>query len=208
MPANKALIIGITGNIGTGKSTFCRILENKGYNVFYADKIAHNHLLELKDMWVKRWGEGVLENGEVKREKISEIVFNNPIELKWLNSQIHPRVLQDMQDLADNYPKKYLFLEIPLLYEAGLLECVDQIVLVLANTEEIIERVMKRDGSKREDILKRLEKQIPDSKKILLADYMVFNSGELEEMEWAADDLLRRLKKLKPEPKKPFYPQS
>ncbi len=179
---SRPLLIGITGNIGSGKSSFCAYLEALGYRLLYADRLAQSHLYDLKDLWVQRWGKRILEGDQLNRAAIAEIVFDNPDERQWLNSQLHPLVLQDFQHEVEHSKEQYLFFEIPLLFEAGLEQCFDYLVLVCATQEAVLQRIMERDKSSEADILKRLRTQMPDSEKAARVDLIIDNSFSVDEL--------------------------
>lgn len=192
MQANKRpLIIGITGNIGSGKSFFCSELESQHQIVVYADRIAQKYLLSLKDTWIRRWGTRVLNGTDLDRAEIARIVFNSAEERRYLNAQIHPLVLKELQDIVDTSSAKALFFEIPLLFEAGLQLCFDLLVLIQTDTDTIIQRVQTRDHSDAESIRKRLDAQIPDAEKAQLVDIVIDNSGSIEALRDAALKLIQ-----------------
>lgn len=179
MQANKVtLLIGITGNIGSGKSTFCRLLEREGKKVFYADLVAAKYLELLKDVWVERWGEHVLREGALDKRQIAAIVFDDPIQLEYLNSRIHPLVLQEFQSIVESSLETELYFEIPLLFETSLQACFDFVILIKVDPEILIKRVAKRDRMRRQDIVKLLAAQMPDQQKAGLADLVIDNSGK------------------------------
>ncbi|HOR30745.1 MAG TPA: dephospho-CoA kinase, partial [Candidatus Syntrophosphaera thermopropionivorans] len=167
---SQPILIGITGNIGSGKTTFCNLLEEKGFKVIYADEIAQQQLNQpdtLKTL-IKRWGKGIVKNGQPQRDKIAEIVFNNKSELDFLNSIVHPKTLSALQQIVDNSTEKYLFFEIPLLFEAGLELCFDYIILIRAPREVRINRLLQKGKETREQIEARINAQIDDQDKIPL----------------------------------------
>jgi len=176
--SKRPLLIGITGNIGSGKSTFCRLLEREGDKVFYADRVAAKYLQLLKDVWVERWGEHVLREGALDKRKIAAIVFNDPIQLEYLNSRIHPLVLQEFQSIVETSLETELYFEIPLLFETNLQACFDFAILIQVDPEILIKRVVRRDKARHEDIVKLLAAQMPDAQKVGLADLVIDNSGK------------------------------
>jgi dephospho-CoA kinase len=181
MPASKRpLLIGITGNIGSGKSTICKVLEEHGYTVIYADKIAAKYLQSMTDTWVERWGSSILSGGEPDHAKISRIVFAHPQERNFLNAQIHPRVLHEFQCIIDNSDSAQLFFEIPLLFEAELQDSFDYLILITAKRDVVLQRVKQRDKAEYEATLKRLAAQMPDSQKENRVDLVIDNSGSIE----------------------------
>jgi len=181
MPESKRpLLIGITGNIGSGKSSICRVIEQHGYSVIYADIIADKFLQTMTDTWVQRWGSDILSAGKADRAKIAAIVFQNPVERDFLNAQIHPQVLQEFQRIIEGSASSQLFFEIPLLFEAGFQDSFDYLILIKAEREAVLRRVKERDGADYEATLKRLAAQIPDSKKEDQVDLVIDNSGSFE----------------------------
>ena len=203
---SQPILIGITGNIGSGKTTFCNLLEEKGFKVIYADEIAQQQLNQpdtLKTL-IKRWGKGIVKNGQPQRDKIAEIVFNNKSELDFLNSIVHPKTLSALQQIVDNSTEKYLFFEIPLLFEAGLELCFDYIILIRAPREVRINRLLQKGKETREQIEARINAQIDDQDKIPLCDLVIDNSNDLTELNNQLNSLLSTLKDIKPKEKIPF----
>ena len=98
------ILIGITGNIGSGKSAFCRLLAEHGYEVIFSDEIAQRQLDEPEclEQITRRWGKELAVDGKADRKKIASIVFGNKEELEFLNSLVHPRALAALQEIADN----------------------------------------------------------------------------------------------------------
>lgn len=203
---SQPILIGITGNIGSGKTTFCNLLEEKGFKVIYADEIAQQQLNQpdtLKTL-IKRWGKGIVKNGQPQRDKIAEIVFNNKSELDFLNSIVHPKTLSALQQIVDNSTEKYLFFEIPLLFEAGLELCFDYIILIRAPREVRINRLLQKGKETREQIEARINAQIDDLDKIPLCDLVIDNSKDLIELNNQLNSLLTTLNEIKPKEKIPF----
>ena len=203
---SQPILIGITGNIGSGKTTFCNLLEENGFKVIYADEIAQQQLNQpdtLKTL-IKRWGKGIVKNGQPQRDKIAEIVFNNKSELDFLNSIVHPKTLSALQQIVDNSTEKYLFFEIPLLFEAGLELCFDYIILIRAPREVRINRLLQKGKETREQIEARINAQIDDQDKIPLCDLVIDNSNDLTELNNQLNSLLSTLKDIKPKEKIPF----
>jgi dephospho-CoA kinase len=200
------ILIGITGNIGSGKTTFCYLLEKQGFKVIYADEIAQQQLNQpdtLK-MLIKRWGKDIIKNGIPQRDKIAQIVFNNKADLDFLNSIVHPKTLAALQQIVDNSCEKYLFFEIPLLFEAGLEQCFDFIILIRAPREIRIKRLLQKGKETREQIEARINAQIDDQEKIPLCDSVIDNSGDLNELKNQVNNLISRLKEIKPKEKIPL----
>lgn len=189
--SNRPLLIGITGNIGSGKSDFCKYLRDSGCLVVSADRIANQHLEDpaILSKLVNRWGDDILEDGIVCHTKIAAIVFSLPSEREFLNSILHPIVLKDFQEIVDTSSEEAVFFEVPLLFEANLGLCFDFICLVHVPLDIRIERLQKRNSGDLEDIQKRIQSQIPDEKKFPLVDLVIDNSQSKIDLEVAARKL-------------------
>lgn len=205
MLANKRpYLIGITGNIGSGKSTFCRELERRGQRVIYADAVAEKYLMLLRELWVKRWGTDILDRGALDKAKIADIIFDQPAERHYLNSEIHPLVLQDFQSIVEQSGEARVYFEIPLLFETNLANCFDFIILIMAKQEIVMQRIMERDHSSYADIQKRLAAQMPDELKASQVDLVIDNSGNIDELRKKVQSFLDRLNTLRFKAVKPF----
>lgn len=174
--------VGITGGIGSGKTTVCKIFEILGIPVYYADDeakkiITNNEALKAKI--IATFGkESYLEDGAYNRAYIANIVFKDKKELEKLNQIVHPAMYQDGVDwhnAQNNVP--YTLKEAAILFESKGHLMMDKSILVVAPMETRIERVMKRDDTTEEAIMNRINKQMPDSEKIKLADYIILNDG-------------------------------
>jgi dephospho-CoA kinase len=199
--------IGITGNIGSGKSTLCQMLMDKGYRVVFADQIAQEQL-ETPDsikQITRRWGREVLRGGKPDRKKIASIVFNRKSELDFLNSVVHPKTLSELQNISESISERYLFFEIPLLFEAGLQRCFDFIVLIKADRDKRLTRLLKSGKENPEQIQARMNTQISDSEKIPLCDMVIANNGTLRTLEKQLENLILRLDSIKKKDTMPFY---
>jgi dephospho-CoA kinase len=198
----RPLLIGISGNIGSGKSSFCALLESSGLRVVYADRVAEKHLFDLQDVWVQRWGRGILSDGVPDKKKIASIVFDNQEERSYLNQRIHSLVLQDFQHSVETCDEAVLCFEIPLLYEVGLQDCFDYQVLISVRRDIALRRIAKRDKSSESEIIKRLEAQMPDDRKH--ADLMIDNSGSRAELEAQASRFIISIASLSYRTVRPF----
>lgn len=175
--------IGITGGIGSGKSTVCKIFETLGIPIYYADERAKylmNHDPELVAGITELFGpEAYLENQELNRAYIAQIAFNDKDKLKQLNALVHPAVGRDgldWQAAQQNVP--YTLKEAALLYESGSYRSLDKIIVVTAPLELRIQRVISRDGARREDVESRISKQMPEEEKVQRADFLIHNDGQ------------------------------
>ncbi len=175
--------IGITGGIGTGKSYVSKIFKALGIPFYDADQQAKSIMVSneklillLKDAF----GPQVyLEDGTLNRKWLSSEVFNNENKLKLLNSIVHPIVIEAGKDWANRQMAPYTLKEAALLFESGSYSLLDATILVKAPLDVRIDRVMKRDNIKREEVLKRIANQMPEEEKEKLADYIIINDGVL-----------------------------
>ncbi|MDH5475615.1 MAG: dephospho-CoA kinase [Cyclobacteriaceae bacterium] len=175
------LKIGITGGIGSGKSVVCKIFNSLGVPVYDADtraKWVMTNDAVLQVALIKQFGEEVFEKGELNRSYLASIVFKNKEKLKILNKLVHPRVGKDFHDwVVDHANHPYLLKEAALLYESNAYQQLDKIIVVSSPEELRISRVLARDSQRsKEEIQGIIEKQMPDEKKIALADYVIINN--------------------------------
>lgn len=184
MPLNKRpIIIGITGSIGSGKTTVCKIISDK-HKVHYADELAHQ-ALSHEDVFkaiISRWGLKVIKNDNVDRKAIAKIVFENKDELDFLNSIVHPKVLKLMQNLVDESYEHIICFEVPLLFEANLRKCFDYVILVTASYQFRLFRLKDRSYLSQKDIQNRLDSQFDDEKKAEMSDLVIPNNGTLADL--------------------------
>ena len=194
------IAIGITGGIGTGKSTVSRYIKEKGYPVLDADAMSRQvvakgspALAEIAD----EFGDSVLtEEGELDRGRLAEIAFAHP-EMKQkmeciITKRIIDLVAEEIMSFRENGLQKALFLDAPTLYETGADSLVDAVWLVTADHETRIRRCMERDGSTREQVESRMRSQMPEEEKILRADEVLDNSGEKTALYQRIDGLLEK----------------
>ncbi len=175
------LQVGITGGIGAGKTTVCRIFEALGVPVYYADERARyilmkNHELhqELRD----HFGEEIFDReGKPDRKKIAAIVFNDKEKLQTLNGLIHPRVGTDWADWVSSrdFAFPYVLKEAALLFESGSYKQLDRIICVAAPDDLRISRVVSRDGVSEEDVKLRMKNQLSQELKISLSQFLILN---------------------------------
>ena len=177
------LKIGITGNIGSGKTTVSKLFELLGVPVFYADDEAKKVMVTdniLKDQIKLAFGkDAYFDDGTLNRKYIAGIVFNDDHQLNRLNLLVHPatfRAFDNWTDCISGVP--YVLKEAALLFETDSYKMCDYTILVRAPLEKRIERVIQRDGLKRNDIESRESKQLPEEKKSFLADYIIINDDQ------------------------------
>jgi len=176
------LKVGITGGIGSGKTTICRIFETLGIPVFYADAVAKDIMVKdsiliqgVKDAFGK---ESYLPGGLLNNKHIAGIVFNDADQLAKLNAMVHPAVFRAFDRWVTQLPKgaPYILKEAALLFESGSYKMCDKNILVIAPLELKLHRVMERDGVTAEQVKARMDKQFTDEKKIQMADHLIKNN--------------------------------
>lgn len=181
-------------------------IEAQGYKLISADQIAKAQLddADLQVHLAEIWGAELISHGKVDRKALADLVFSNPEKLIYLNSLIHPRVLEIFDKIVYESTDLKLFFEIPLLFEAGLQNCFDAIILVSAPLELRIDWLVQRDGSSKEQILARLKAQMPDADKVDKVDYVLYNNGSARELKTKTLRLLDELQSLAPREKNSF----
>lgn len=185
--------VGITGGIGSGKSTVCRLFAQKGIAVYDSDAAAKRLMQEdgaLRRQLAGRFGEGIFRDGVLDRAYLAGIVFADPQALADLNALVHPVVMRDFDAWAARQEGSYVILESAILFEAGLEGCVDKTVAVLAPRELRIERTCRRDGCGADQVVRRIAAQLDDDALSARADYVVVNIFE-EDLEPAVVKLDR-----------------
>jgi dephospho-CoA kinase len=193
----KVRIIGITGGIGSGKSTVGRMLADRGMVVIDSDEIARELVepgSEALEQIIWEFGEDILTiEGRLDRVKMASLIFNNESKRAVLERILHPRICVEYRRLALESGKDIVFVMMPLLFEAGLENDVDQIWLCYAQWNIRLERAMKRDNASREAIIARMNAQIPDHEKIYRSDVVFDTSGPIEDVGKQVDEALRAL---------------
>jgi dephospho-CoA kinase len=176
------LKLGITGGIGSGKTTVCAIFERLGVPVYYSDKRAKDLMEEDKQLVLQirnLFGESAYnEDKSLNRVYIAEQVFGNESKLLALNELVHPAVKKDYESWAsilENKGYPYCIKEAALLVESGSYKDLDKLIVVTAPIEDRISRVIARDGTTAEQVKKRIDAQLPDEQKLKLADYVIIN---------------------------------
>ena len=176
-----ALIVGITGGIGSGKSTVCKIFKILNIPVFEADLTAKELLdnNKIKQLLFDIFGVTVFNpDRTVNRQILADLVFNDNNKLNQLNSIIHPAVREEFILWADKMQKlPYIILEAAILFESGFDKLTDYTILVAAPVPQKIERVMRRDGINEEKVRARMKNQLPEEEIRKHADYILFNDN-------------------------------
>jgi dephospho-CoA kinase len=173
------LSVGITGGIGSGKSTVCRLFEALGVPVYYADErskfILNSDPEAIRQVKALLGDRAYLPDGKADRAWIASRVFNDPEMLQSLNRILHPLVFQDTLRWMSEQQAAYVLREAALLVETGMYKMLDKLIVVSAPEEERIARVMSRDHCSREEVLLRMKNQLPEEEKLRLADYVIEN---------------------------------
>lgn len=189
-------IIGLTGGIGSGKSSIAKHIESLGIPVYIADTEAKK-ILDTADVIAKviaLFGDDILENGKIDRKKIAELVFQDPEKLKKYNAIIHPEVYLHFQNWVKQYNNYPLVVkEAAILFESGSYKDCDKIILVTAPKENRIQRVMKRDAVTREAVEQRMSHQWDDETKKSMSDFVIENI-ELEKAKQSAENIITLLR--------------
>ncbi|MBU6323904.1 MAG: dephospho-CoA kinase [Bacteroidetes bacterium] len=174
------LRVGITGGIGSGKSTVCGIFARLGIPVYAADREAKRLMREdlaLIASVKEAFGSDSYSGNEPNRPFLANAVFGNPEKLALLNSLVHPAVFRDFERWCGLQHAPYVIKEAAIMFESGSYKQVHEVVAVTAPLELRIQRVMERDGSSREEILKRIQAQMPQEEVVKRAHDVINNDG-------------------------------
>ena len=194
--------IGLTGGIGTGKSTASEYLAEKGFMILDADKISRSmterNAPALKEIAKVFGPEFVDEKGELNRKALGDLVFNDKEKLAQLQSIITEKVVEfidnAIKDLKSQDFQGIIVVDAPLLFECGMENMCDENWLIVANMDVRIDRVSKRDGLSEAQIIARINNQMPQEEKEKLSQCIIDNSGTLEELKEQIDFHLERIK--------------
>ena len=173
-------IIGLTGGIGSGKSTISKEFKNNSIPVYDSDtraKILMNSSKDLKVKLIEFFGSSTYTNGFINKKYISNLIFNDSSALNKINSIVHPEVFNDFMNWKSRLNNDFVIYESALIFESGSYKSNDYNILVISDINKRIERVTKRDNVKKDDVLLKMNNQWPDQKKIPLADYVFENSS-------------------------------
>lgn len=194
-------VIGLTGGIGSGKTTVTDYLMSRGFHVLDADKIAREIVLPGSEMLIQLtavFGRGILmEDGSLDRKKLAAIVFSDADKKKTMDGLMHTRILELIHErilqFREEGKKKVIFIDAPLLFETGLDNSVSEIWVIDVDDETRIKRVMERDGLNREDIEKRISSQMTREEKKRRADVILDNTGHQEALYEQIEQLLKKI---------------
>ena len=185
------MIIGITGSIGVGKSVVFKYIQEKMGNLaeyIDADIITHNiyEKNEVKNFLFR-------EFNTINRKEIGKIVFSNKESLEKLNKFMHKSIIEEIDIRIKKSNKKYIFADIPLLYELKLEYMFDKIVVVYASRDIQISRIINRNNLSKDDVIKRIDAQIDIEEKRRKADYVIENMETIETLRYNVDKILEKM---------------
>jgi dephospho-CoA kinase len=206
---SRPTIAGLTGGIASGKSTVAAMLAEAGARIVDADRIAHQVVLKGQPAWqdiVDHFGSGILaRDGQIDREALGSIVFNDTEAKNTLYGIVHPRVFetmaQEIQSLAEAHPGDLVIMDVPLLIESGLHASLPIVILVYVPEIMQQERLMRRDGLNAADAAARIRAQMPIDAKRAHAHYIVDNTGDLGATRRQVLDIYRKILSGAPPPK-------
>ena len=174
-----ALKLGITGGIGSGKSTVCKVFRILGIPVFSADRIAReitDNDPEIMEGINEIAGRNLYSEGSLDRMALASIIFTDSSLLGKVNSLVHPAVFDRFERWKDEQDAKYVIMEAAILFESGGSELVDMVATIVAPPEERINRVISRSNLTRDQVVERMKNQLDDESRILRSDYIIRNS--------------------------------
>lgn len=174
----------LCGNIASGKSTVQKLLENQGYRVLDTDKVAHELLtVNNPELFLEFKKFDVFENGEFSREKLGKLVFTNKEIKQKLENILHPQIREKIKEFFEqNQNEKYLFVGIPLLFEANMTDLFDKIIFIYVDDDIRLKRLLLRNGYSVEYAKARLNSQMRQEEKAQKSDYVINNNGSIEEL--------------------------
>ncbi|WP_313254111.1 dephospho-CoA kinase [Empedobacter sp.] len=199
MKNNQPFVAGITGGIGSGKSTAAKIFEELGIPVYNSDtraKTIQNENSEVKVKIIAAFGEEAYNENGLNKPYLSKQVFQNNEKLKLLNSIVHPAVFRDFEDWKKAQKSDIVMKEAAILIESGSYKDCDVVISVVVDIETRIARTIKRDGLSREEILARINNQISDEERIAKSDFIIDNNGDLAHLKNEVEQTFIKIKKM------------
>lgn len=173
--------VGLTGGIGSGKTTVAKIFELLGVPVYYADDAAR-HLMnedeQLKQSIQNRFGEAVYKDGVLDRNYLASKVFQDPRQLEALNALVHPATIRDAATWMNQQRAPYTIKEAALIFETAAAEQLDYVIGVYAPVDVRIKRTMERNNVTHEEVLKRMSNQLDENIKMKLCDFVLYNDEQ------------------------------
>jgi len=194
-------VIGLTGGMGSGKSTVSQIMAERGATVIDADKVGHEAYLPHTDTWqtlVKEFGKDILAaDNTIDRKKLGALVFSQPDNLKKLNSIVHPRMYEMMKNRINDYKKqgiKVIVVDAAILFEANWAPLVDEVWVVVADEANVIKRAVARTGLPEEQIRSRLRSQMSNEERIKRSNVVIYNDGTMDDLKKKVMELWGKIK--------------
>ena len=194
------IILGLTGSIGCGKSSLSNILKENNIDIIDADIISRKIFEDKKllNLVFEHFGDCIKnEDGSLNRKALGNIVFNDDNRLIELNALTHPRIkekiIKEIEMLKLNN-KEVIVIDAPLLIEGGYLEMVDKLLVITCNNEIQVSRIQKRDNCTRQEALSRINSQMSQEEKVKYADYILDNSGSIEDLKENTREFLLYMK--------------
>lgn len=184
--------IALTGNIAAGKSLVENQFTSLGIDVIDADKVAHKILEDKIQILQKAFGAEIIKEGNISREKLGKIVFSNSEKRKKLEKIIHPIVRKKIGEFLEG--KNFAIASIPLLYEVGWEDDFDCVIMVIANDNKRLKRLMERNGISKEDARLKMASQKSQGDKMKKADFIIDNNGSKEETFSQVQEIFKKLK--------------
>lgn len=170
--------VGLTGGIGSGKTTVANYFIELGVPIYFADyeaKKLMNSSADIKNKLIREFGEKTYQNGELNRKYLASIVFNDTSKLNIINGIVHPAVANHFAEWIKKQKSNYIIQENAILFENNTSSVFDYIITVTASIDVKIERILKRDSGSKNDILSRMKNQWDDLRKIDLSDFVIHN---------------------------------
>ncbi|MBO6213484.1 dephospho-CoA kinase [Algoriella sp.] len=199
MKNNQPFIAGITGGIGSGKTTAAKFFEELGVPVYNSDtraKLIQNENSEVKVKIIEAFGDEAYNQSGLNRVYIAKQVFNNNEKLKQLNQIVHPAVFNDFEEWKKQQTSKIIMKEAAILIESGSYKDCDVVISVLMDKEKRIQRIMTRDGFTEEQVMARINNQISDEERIQKSDFIIDNNGDLTHLKNEVEKTFIKIKKL------------
>jgi len=211
--SNRPFLIAVTGGIASGKTLVSEWFEEKGYKVFYADKIGHKFLddEDIINKLTEKFGEDISEKAKINRKELGQIVFGSKEKLYFLNQLLHPKIRKEMQRIIDEFTETrvgfdeqtrlwfpILILEIPLLFENKLEKAFDLVLNISSEKSIQIKRIIKKRKISEKRAKQIIDSQMSDFEKQKLADVNIENNLSLENLYEKLENQLQIIKKMKP----------
>lgn len=204
MKKNNGLTIGVTGGIGSGKSEVCRLFSALGVKIIFADSLAKEIMetnVSVRKKIERAFGKDVyIAEGTLNRQGLAEMIFSDARLRKKIDSIVHPHVLQVLKRIIFQgnslHQENLLVIEAALIFESGADKMMDYIIVVDADEEKRIDRVVRRDGTSREEVLRRSKVQMSPERKVRKADFVIQNNGTFQSLETKVKFLHHLLLKL------------